>query len=237
MTEFLLTGLSPASRVTVLAPHPDDEALGTGGLIQQALARGAAVRVVFLTDGDNNPWPQRLAERRLRIGPAGRRRLGMVRRAEALHSLSVLGLDTGGVRCLGFPDAGLLPLWRKRDSALIMALVNEFSAAPPTVLVTPSVQDRHPDHRAAFALSGEALRRTGQSPAVWLTYLIHRPWLRRWAAVRGVVLRLSPEQRQKKLEAILCHDTQMKLSRRRFTSFAKSEEIFQPVPLTAVAGA
>ncbi|MEI6861832.1 MAG: PIG-L family deacetylase, partial [Verrucomicrobiota bacterium] len=56
MTEFPPEGLSPASRVTVLAPHPDDEALGTGGLIQQALARGAAVRVVLLTDGaPNNP--------------------------------------------------------------------------------------------------------------------------------------------------------------------------------------
>jgi LmbE family N-acetylglucosaminyl deacetylase len=228
MTEFPLAGLSPASRVTVLAPHPDDEAIGAGGLIQQALARGATVRVVLVTDGDNNPWPQRMAERRWRIDAAGRRRLGVQRRAEAVRSLATLGVRACDTVCLGLPDAALLSLWKKRDPAVLAALVQEFAAAPPDLLVTPSAQDRHPDHRAVFALAEEALRRTGQVPPV-LAYLIHRPWLRRWAAVRGVVLRLTPEQKETKLRAILCHETQMKLSRRRFTSFAKSEEVFLSV--------
>ena len=230
MTEFPLAGLSPASRVTVLAPHPDDEALGVGGLIQQALAQGAMVRVVLLTDGDNNPWPQRFAERRLRIDAVGRRRLGAQRREEAMRSLATLGVGAHETVCLGFPDAALLPLWKKRDPAVLAALVNEFTGAPPGVLVTPSEQDRHPDHRAAFALAAEALHRAGQTPAMWLTYLIHRPWLRRWAALRGVAVRLTPEQRETKLRAILCHETQMKLSRRRFTSFAKPVEMFVSVP-------
>ncbi|MDN5925258.1 MAG: PIG-L family deacetylase, partial [Xanthomonadales bacterium] len=39
----------------VIAPHPDDESLATGGLLQQALAGTAAVKVVLVTDGDNNP--------------------------------------------------------------------------------------------------------------------------------------------------------------------------------------
>ena len=53
--------LHAGAKIAVLAPHPDDESLGTGGLIQQALAAGAEVRVIFVTDGDNNPWPQRFA--------------------------------------------------------------------------------------------------------------------------------------------------------------------------------
>nr|MBP6330775.1 PIG-L family deacetylase [Dokdonella sp.] len=46
--------IDPCDRVLVLAPHPDDEVLATGGLIQQALAAGAALRVIVATDGDNN---------------------------------------------------------------------------------------------------------------------------------------------------------------------------------------
>ena len=56
------------SRVMVIAPHPDDETLATGGLLQEAVAAASAVRVVYITDGDNNPWPQRVMERRLRTG-------------------------------------------------------------------------------------------------------------------------------------------------------------------------
>ena len=48
-----------SDRLLVFAPHPDDETIATGELIQLAIAAGVAVRVVFATDGDNNPWPQR----------------------------------------------------------------------------------------------------------------------------------------------------------------------------------
>src|ERR1051325_3837894 len=39
-------------RVLVIAPHPDDETIGAGGLIQQALAQGSLVKVVVVTNGD-----------------------------------------------------------------------------------------------------------------------------------------------------------------------------------------
>jgi LmbE family N-acetylglucosaminyl deacetylase len=44
------TALS-ARRVLVLAPHFDDEVLGCGGTLVQLARRGAAVRVLFLSDG------------------------------------------------------------------------------------------------------------------------------------------------------------------------------------------
>ena len=47
---------SAQDRLLVVAPHPDDETIAAGGLIQSALHAGAAVRVLFATDGDNNPW-------------------------------------------------------------------------------------------------------------------------------------------------------------------------------------
>src|SRR5262245_21750286 len=53
----LLTQPSPTrpESIVVFAPHPDDEVIGCAGIIQQALARGARVKVVAITSGDGFP--------------------------------------------------------------------------------------------------------------------------------------------------------------------------------------
>ncbi len=43
--------LVPAGGIVVVAPHPDDESLGCGGLIAEACARGIPVRLVVVSDG------------------------------------------------------------------------------------------------------------------------------------------------------------------------------------------
>src|SRR4051812_14363692 len=97
-------------RVLVIAPHPDDESIATGGLLQAVQAAGAALRLIVLTDGDNNPWPQRWIEKRWHIGPTERARWGARRRTEAHAALRVLGIDAGVVRFLGLPDLGVTDL-------------------------------------------------------------------------------------------------------------------------------
>src|SRR5438094_488409 len=82
--------ITARDRVLILAPHPDDESLAAGGLIQRAVAAGAATRIVFATDGDDNPWPQRFIERRLNISTADRLRWGRRRRGEALAAVARL---------------------------------------------------------------------------------------------------------------------------------------------------
>src|SRR5712692_789971 len=98
-------------RVMVLAPHPDDETLATGGLLQQAVSAGAAVRVLFVTDGDNNPWPQRAVERRWQIGSTARARWGERRRGEALAALACLGVAADSASFLGHPDHSALAVF------------------------------------------------------------------------------------------------------------------------------
>src|SRR6185436_12115926 len=41
-----------ATRLLVVAPHPDDEMLAAGGLMQRVLSTHGTVQVVYLTDGD-----------------------------------------------------------------------------------------------------------------------------------------------------------------------------------------
>src|SRR5262245_49247126 len=45
----------PSTRLLVVAPHPDDEALAAAGLIQRVRAAGGLVRVLLMTSGDAFP--------------------------------------------------------------------------------------------------------------------------------------------------------------------------------------
>jgi len=58
---------------------------------------------------------------------------------------------------------------------------------------------------------------------VW-EYLVHRPHV--CVPRRAVMLRLGPLEIERKRSAILCHETQVALSRRRFLQYAKAEEGF-----------
>jgi hypothetical protein len=44
--------VNAGERLLVVAPHPDNETLGAGGLIQRVLSRGGSVLVVLVTAGD-----------------------------------------------------------------------------------------------------------------------------------------------------------------------------------------
>lgn len=219
--------LSPHDRVLVFAPHPDDEALGCGGLIQQAKAIGAQVRVIFQTNGDNNPWPQRYVEQRWSIDADCRRRWGARRQLEAARSVETLGLPADAAVFFNLPDQGLTGLWEQKDEATLALHVGELQAYRPTLLVVPSEDDNHPDHSGSFALIQEAMKRAGMALPQW-AYLIHRRWLCPEAS--GLTLNLTLQQKARKLAAIECHETQLFLSSSRFCSYARDQEIF--IPLT-----
>ena len=95
-------------RLLVLAPHPDDETLGAGGLIQRVLARGGTVRVVLVTAGDGYVEAVVHETGRLRPRPRDYVAYGERRLREARFALRALGGD--GIEAehlLGFPDGGL----------------------------------------------------------------------------------------------------------------------------------
>src|SRR6478672_3902776 len=98
--------LSRADRVLVLDPHPDDETLACGALIQRALALGASVSVVVATNGDDKPWPQRLVERRWRLDHGAATRWGARRALEARDALRILGVCKDDVHFLDWRDQG-----------------------------------------------------------------------------------------------------------------------------------
>ncbi|MST31813.1 hypothetical protein GHK86_03595, partial [Acidimicrobiaceae bacterium USS-CC1] len=52
LRELAALDLPEVARVLVVAPHPDDEVLGAGGLLQVLRGRGVAIEVCAVTDGE-----------------------------------------------------------------------------------------------------------------------------------------------------------------------------------------
>lgn len=109
------------TRLLVVAPHPDDETLGTGGLMQRVREAGGRVHVVYLTDGDGYPEGVRVEDHVESPTAADYRGYGRRRRAEARAALNTLKLGRYSYTFLGFPDGGLCRLtrqyWSERRTA------------------------------------------------------------------------------------------------------------------------
>jgi len=102
---------SANDRILVLAPHPDDEVLGAGGVIQQAVAGHLPIRVVFLTYGDSNQWSFLLYRKHPVVFPGAVETMGLVRHDEAINASRILGVGAQNLIFLGYPDFGTLNIW------------------------------------------------------------------------------------------------------------------------------
>lgn len=118
-------------RLLVLAPHPDDEVIGCGGLIAQHLREHRAVRIVIATDG-------------AAAGDAA------LREEESRRGIAALG--NAEVIFLGFRDRTL------GDDAgeLLRRQLLEFK---PDLVLVPSPLEIHPDHVALSRVFCETVQR------------------------------------------------------------------------------
>jgi LmbE family N-acetylglucosaminyl deacetylase len=127
------------------------------------------------------------------------------------------------VSFLGFQDQELTTLARAGDPRPLEALRHAIAGFRPSLLVVPSAQDLHSDHRAAGWFAHHAIRGVGDGAPEIVTYIVHGQ-----AAPQRlhVVLQLTEEERRRKREAIACHRSQLLLSRERFLAYARPTERF-----------
>jgi LmbE family N-acetylglucosaminyl deacetylase len=214
--------LNSDSRLMLIAPHPDDEALACSVILQRAVRFGAAIRVIYATDGDDNPWPQRVLERKWRLNAADRKRWGNLRRSEALAALRVLGVHPRDAQFLALPDQGLTNLLKADCRSTLAGLSRAIHAWSPTHLLVPSIADTHPDHNALAVMLRLVVEEDFESQlSVW-SYAVHGKSIAFFG--RAQQFRQSQTEEATKLQAILCHKTQIKLSRRRFLAYAARPE-------------
>lgn len=246
------TRASPAD-VLVFAPHPDDEVIGCGGVIQQALDAGRKVSVVFSTSGDGYPRAAAalLGKSQRDLTPDDLARLGKTREREAVTAARVLGLGETDLVFLRLPDGAM----EKLSPAGLARATSEFEAVlqdagPSTVYVTDAA-DGHPDHRLTNALVSAAVVSSGL-PVELLTFVVHSGGDADWPArgplfeshaARGttypkgvpwpppVRVPLTAPQVATKLEALKAHASQWAIDHEYLGRLVKSEEIFwRPSP-------
>lgn len=168
----------PQDRVMVIAPHPDDEVLGCAGVVQEAVARGLAVHIVFFTYGDDNEKSFLVYRKHPVWKPSAVERMGLIRHQEALRAARMMGLGQEHVTFLGYPDGGGLEIWQRHwnEEPAYVAQRTKASAVPygnalrpgaaykgeevtrdlaravtefrPTRIFVSHPGDHHPDHQS-----------------------------------------------------------------------------------------
>jgi LmbE family N-acetylglucosaminyl deacetylase len=191
--------LAGCERVVLLAPHPDDEILGVGGLLRLLSARGAAITLVAVTDGEaSHPLSPTVTPKRL----------AALRRAESLAALGILGLEHVTVHRLGIGDGGVAAAER----AVEAAIVDIVGKASGTWCLSTWDGDGHPDHEAVGRAARAASRRCDVrllSYPIW-TWHWALPGDPRvpWPQARSIVL--DDETLVAKRAAIDCFVTQIR---------------------------
>jgi LmbE family N-acetylglucosaminyl deacetylase len=163
-------------RILILAPHCDDESLGSAGLIQEALRKNIEVLVVIATNGDGFLFATMEDFRRLYPSHADFIRMGNLRQQESLAAMQVIGLRSGQVTFLSYPDRGTPALWNDHWSAqspyrspyigdnkspyaitynpksvyagedYLADLQSILASYRPDLIIYPHPDDVHPDH-------------------------------------------------------------------------------------------
>lgn len=138
------------SRVLVVAPHIDDEAIPCGGTLALHARAGSTVHVAFATD---SAGPS--------SDPAARARLSGLRRGEAQAAQAILGYASAEI--LGFPDGRLTA----HEPALAERLAAVVRAQRPDVILCPFPADSHGDHQAAALATSHAAVTAGFGGEIW----------------------------------------------------------------------
>lgn len=172
-----------------IAAHRDDVELTCGGTLIKAAKREYRVAVLDLSQGE-----------------MGTRGSAELRAAEASRAAEVMGLAAR--ENLNLPDAAIM-----NDPATREALVRAIRRLRPTIVIAPSLEGRHPDHRVTAQLVRDACFLAGlakvvpELPKHRPTKILHCLTYRQDFARPTFVVDISDEFEQK-LEAIRCYETQ-----------------------------
>ena len=197
---LLLTSISQAKTVLIMAPHPDDETVCCAGIIYSAVQRGDTVWIVVLTNGDV-------------YGKSA----GLQREGETVAAMSMVGVPEQHIIFLGYGE-GILTLYESANPNQVYTsgysgasatyadrglggtdyhfylygvhgpynratLMQDVTAAlqniHPDEIYTTSVVDGHTDHEATSLAVMEVIRNTQSSDPTFLPRLhetvIHAP--------------------------------------------------------------
>lgn len=173
--------------VVVVAPHPDDEAIGCGGLIARLVADGHSPHIIVMTGGEGSHHGCCDVQSHEIVG--ARRRLSR-------NALIALGVPEENLHELNFPDGGISP-----DCGETVKLQNLLSALAPDTLLVPHRGEGWPDHVRTAEIV-KAVKPAGAEVweyCVWVWY--YNVW-RGLDWKNAAVLSMTPAEHNLKLKAM-----------------------------------
>jgi len=181
------------TRLLVIAPHCDDEALGCGAIIHDVIQAGGEVLVVVVTNGDGFTIAAEEEFHRLVLTHEDYVNSGYTRQKETIQALHLLGVPENQIVFLGYPDRGLRSMWSDNwnnsqpyqsrftgsdhspynnsyqqnapyaGQAVLDNLEQIMLAFKPNLILAPHPADEHPDHAATWAFVVAALAKLRSS--------------------------------------------------------------------------
>lgn len=164
-------------RILIVAPHPDDEDMGVGGLIYNEHKLGKKIKVVLVTNGDGFRRAVKDNIKPRNIEPEDFIKLGLMRQRETISAMKILGLSEKDIIFLGYADGSISSLWDKNwdyekphlslngntktpyvnsfdknavycGKNLVKNLKEIIDSYKPTDIIYPDPDDMHHDHWA-----------------------------------------------------------------------------------------
>jgi LmbE family N-acetylglucosaminyl deacetylase len=175
--------------MVVIAPHPDDETLGIGGLIVSQRQNGVPILLIAVTDGEN--------------AYADSVRLGDVRSEEQASAAARLGVERDDILRLHCEDSNV----REEQRTIVERLTPLVSSE--THIVAPWPHDFHPDHEACGAAALELARAAKARLTFYFFWTWHRGTPALLEAENLQAFPLSGLQRTAKADALACHVSQL----------------------------
>jgi LmbE family N-acetylglucosaminyl deacetylase len=173
-----------------MAPHPDDETLGTAALIAHCAARNRLAAILFLTDGTGSH-------------PDGTPRVAITRRKEARHAIGRMGASTTEIIWLGWRDAhphAVDSMAFARDAGRLAVLMRRYQI---DAIAVSDLSEAHCDHVAAYHLAAAAVRRAKRA----VTLFTYHVWSQVPAGIRHVATPAMLTGRRR--HALAAHRSQM----------------------------
>ena len=155
--------------ILIVAPHPDDETLGMGGMITQKKKKGALVSVVFLTNGEAS------------LKDVNKEEIISNRIKTSKEVAELYGIKN--IYRLNLPDGKL----ENAGENAIKSLVEIIEKVSPGEIYCTHHTDKWPDHVSAASLTKKALKKTHEDIDfyyywVWTRYYLSAKIIRaiRW---------------------------------------------------------
>ncbi|MDX6766268.1 MAG: PIG-L family deacetylase [Candidatus Methylacidiphilales bacterium] len=210
--------------ILVVAPHPDDAALGCGGWMLEAGQRGRDIHILCLTDGaashpGDPAWPEEQLRR--------------VRRIEEQTAATHLGIPAERLHFFDWPD-GRLEQLAQNEPGRVAELATFLESLRPSMVLVTARDEPSCEHRAACRMLYAAIEKSQLRPLV-LEYAVWARWSppSLWRAMRGCrewhYHYVGPEERRSRASAVAAHASQHAapgLPGGFFQVFRRPEEVY-----------